>query len=193
MPVERKLRNEINKDLRTKIDRHLKITNPAFARFIGIFFHSGARVAELMRLQIQDIDLPNQRYKVKIEKGRQNKWVWKTIKTIAVPLWEEAIGDAPGEYYLFSKNLVPGSTAIRQDQINRRWRKYVKQGLGLDVELYTLKHMNSTYIAEKLGDEAAAKMNSHTTTGMVINVYDINRMSRMHEFLKDVDNSFSDN
>lgn len=193
MSVEKKLRNEIDKNLRNKIDKHLRTVNPAFARFIQIFFHSGARVAELMRLQIKDIDIANQRYKVRIEKGRQNKWVWKTIKTIAVPLWVEAMGSAPDEFYLFSKNLVPGEKEIRQDQINRRWRKYVKIGLKLDVELYTLKHMNSTYIAEKLGDEAAAKMNSHTTTGMVINVYDLNRMNRMHQFLKDVDNSFSDN
>ena len=193
MITETKIRTEIEVELRNKITSHLKTVDPAFLRFLNIFFHSGARISELMQLQVKNVELQNQRFKVKIEKGRQNKWVWKTIKNIALPYWNDAIGDADLESYVFSRGLVPGSFPIGQDVLNKRWRKHVKEKFNTDVEMYTLKHMNSTYIAEKLGDEAAAKMNSHTTTGMVINVYDINRMSRMHQFLKDLDNNFRDN
>ena len=190
---EKKLRETLSPELRQKIDTHLREVNYPFWRFVHIFFHSGARETELLKVQIKHIDLPNQRYMVRIEKGKQNKWVWKTIKTVALPLWIEAMGEAEPEMYLFSKGLKPGLIPIGTDKLNRRWRKYVKEKFNTNIDLYSLKHLNTSEIVERLGDQAAAQMNSHTSTGMVINVYDTNRATRLHEFLKGVDNSFSAN
>jgi integrase len=49
-----------------------------------IFFHSGARLTELMRLQVQDVDLRNQVFKLIVKKGRMSKEVLRLIKDIAL-------------------------------------------------------------------------------------------------------------
>ncbi len=95
------------------IDAHLKNKTYSFWRFCNIFFHSGARGTELLKIKASHVDLANQRYKVTIIKGRFKSEVWKTIKTIALPLWQEVLDAASKDDYLFSDGLVPGSNLIR--------------------------------------------------------------------------------
>ena len=74
-------------DERKKVNEYLAGNYPHFHRFVLIFFHSGARLSELMRLKKEDIELGNQRYRLEIRKGKEQREVFKTIKTIALPLW----------------------------------------------------------------------------------------------------------
>ena len=59
----------------------------------------------------------------------------------------------PKDYYLFGsfrepgkgnigkhKDFIPGPTHINRDTATKRWEKIVKKGLGIQMNMYALKH-----------------------------------------------------
>jgi integrase len=143
-----------------------------------------------MRLKVKDVDLKNQVYKCDIRKGKQHREVLRTIKTIALPLWEEVLEEAKPDDYVFSKGLKPGPIQIRADQITKRWYKYVKKPLGIEATFYSLKHSHTSEIVDLLSEEDAAKLNGHVNTDMVSKVYDVKKKDRQHQRLKSAGNRF---
>lgn len=99
-----------------------------------------------------------------------------------VSLIETVFADVLGGYQM-SKKAPP-------DPVTRRWEKYVKDELGIAADLYSLKHLNTSETVEQLGEGLAAMHNSHTSTAMVRNVYDVGRESREHEKIKSLKNEF---
>jgi len=86
--VVKHIRQVLTDDERKLVNEHLEKKYPEFHRFLHIFFHSGARISELLRLKASEVDLVTQRYKIIVQKGREYKEVWKTIKDIVLPFWE---------------------------------------------------------------------------------------------------------
>jgi integrase len=192
----KKMRKVLTPEERTKINRHLKAGYYTFWRFLHIFFHSGARVTELMGLQGKNVDLRNQRYKLLIKKGKQYREVWRTIKDVALPLWQEIMASCGVEDYLFSKGLKPGLVQISAWQISTRWRTHVKAsphkgGLGIEADFYSVKHLNTDETAALIGIDLAAAQNSHTSTVVTLEHYAFGEKERQHEKLKKVKNSFA--
>jgi integrase len=188
-----KLRQILSKEQRAAIDKHLKINNYRFWLFTNIFFHSGGRETELMNLKGCDVDLKAQKYRCLVKKGIEYREVERTIKDVALPFWQEIMKGCKPEQIVFSKHLKPGTKTIRVDQITRRWQKWVKDdktGLGINVDFYSLKHLNTDDTAALIGLEDAAKHNSHTSTTITMR-YAVNEKERIHERLKGVNNSFS--
>lgn len=146
-------------------------------RFIHIFFHSGARMAELMLVKRKDVDLPGQRFMVIVRKGSGDiEQVWKTITLAALPLWTEVMQEgklqtvgqrgfsgrtpccllqlpnnphSPNDF-LFSYELRVGSRPINEHQVTKRWRIHVKKKLGIEADFYSLKHKNTTEIVSSV-------------------------------------------
>lgn len=207
------IRDVLTIEERKLVNDHLYENQYNFWRFMQIFFHSGARETELMKVRESDVDLPNQRYKVLIKKRKKkHQWVWKVIKDIALPFWTEVLLDCKAlrsktpsdlDIYLFGKFLLPGYKSIRPDQIGRRWAKYVmdeKKGLGIKKKFYDIKHMHTTEIMDILSvdsqsieeaEKVIAEHNGHTTTTMVKNVYDVGNKNRKDQRIRKVDNSFA--
>jgi len=186
---------------RNKIHVFLKTRYYTFWRFIQIFFHSGARLSEMVRIKKEDVDLENQQYKALILKGTQYVEVWKVIKDIALPYWKEVYHQAEYGQYLFSVGLKPGDQEIEEHQITKRWRMHVKKKLGVVADIYSLKHLNTTEMVDildqeeekrKTAEEEAAKLNSHTTTAMVVSIYDIKQKTRRNDRIKRVANPFAE-
>lgn len=190
------LKRTLTREERILIDRHLKTKKlTAFRLYIRLFFHTGIRNTELLKIKGKDVDLANQRVKCIILKGRKKKETLKTIKNIAVRYWALALKNCGPEDYIFSKDLKPGNVEISNSQITRRWNRHVKQpvdngGLNIDVDFYAFKHLNTTEIVDSLGYESAANLNSHSSTAMVRKIYDVHRYDRAHEKLKTADNYF---
>lgn len=187
-PAERKFINEL-----------LLKKYQDFHRFLNIFFHSGARSSELLRIKLDDVELPNQRYKVTIRKGKKYRTVWRVIKNIALPYWTEIVQKAKPGDYLFSKRLLPGASPIQPYQIHKRWTRLIKnkefeiEGKKTKIEatFYSLKFLNTTETVDLLNEQAAAEMNGHTSTAMVVKIYDTKQESRQAEKLKKVNNPFA--
>lgn len=178
-----KIKRVLTHEERRKIDQALREKNPTFHRFINIFFHSGARISELLNLTAKDVDLKRQVFKALIKKGKSKRWVEKTIKDVALPFWKDAMKDRPANALVFADDLRPSPTKI--------WKRLVKTGLKIDADLYSLKHLNSTEVVDAAGEETAAALNDHTTTAMVVNIYDTKQANRRHEKLKKISNSFA--
>lgn len=201
--VIKKIRDVLTDDQRKLVNDYLHKKYYNYWRFLQIFFHSGARITEILRIEPRHVDLKNQRYKALILKGAGYEETWKVIKTIALPYWQEAIRDAallPAKgqpVYLFSKNQAPGHTMINEEQIGRRWRERVKNKATLGnvtADFYALKHLNSTETRTIAGAAAAAAQNSHKSEAMVVNIYDVQREERKlqdMEQLKQVNNPFA--
>jgi integrase len=148
--VVKHLRTVLTDEERIKVNQHLQENYPAFHRFLHIFFHSGARISELLRVREYDLDLSNQRYKVVVQKGRHYKEAWKTIKDIALPYWQTVAEGCGNDDYVFSNGLIPGSTSIKPYQITKRWYRLVKKPLGIKADIYSLKHLHTTEVVDLL-------------------------------------------
>lgn len=189
--VVKYIRQVLSYDERIIVNDYLLSEYPEFHRFLHIFFHSGARISELMRLKVSDVDLTNKRFKMVIKKGSCYKEVWRTIKDIAMPFWEKQMQVTFINQFVFSKGLVPGDIEIDPSQINKRWYRMVKKTLGITADFYSLKHLHTTEVVELLGTQEAAKHNGHTSTAMVSKVYDVRRKERESNNLANLDNKFA--
>jgi integrase len=185
-----KIRNVLTPENRILIDTYLKDNYESFWRFMHIFFHSGARITELLRVKICDVDLKTQFFVVTIKKGGLFKEVRKPIKNIALPFWGKAVENASKDDYVFSKDLLPGKKAIQPFQITKRWNRHVKAKLGVLEDFYSLKHLNLDQTAELLNVYDASVMASHTSPSVTLKHYTINEKARQEERLKNINNPF---
>jgi integrase len=191
----KKIRETLTDEQRKRISDHLAEHYPAFLRYINIFFHSGSRRSELFNVRGCDVDLAGQRFKTIVKKGKSKREVWKTIKDIALPLWVELVSGCSPDDFIFSLDLVPGKRCILPEYVTRRWKKIVKNKLGITADLYSLKHLHTTEIKDYLDDEQGTKEiaehNSHTSSAMVVTIYDVKNEQRRHNKVKGINNSFA--
>lgn len=197
IPKEREIK-EIKQVLtdeeRQMVNNHLFKEDPNYWRFMHIFFHSGARITELMRVKREDVDMKKERVKILILKGQQYVQRWKPIKTIVLNFWKEVYCEAAPGQFLFSRGFKPADIQMNPKQATDRWRLLVKKPLKITADFYSLKHLNTTETTDLLDEQAAADMNSHTSTAMVVNIYDVKRevrKSKKDELLKAVNNPFA--
>jgi integrase len=189
--VVKRIRETLNFPERKAVDAHLCKNFPLFWRYVHIFFHSGARGTELLALRREDVDMVNLRFKSVIKKGRQYVEKWRPIKLIAAPLWEEVLREAAPGQYLFSKGLRPGSVQIRSDQVGKRWKRHVKDKLGITASFYSLKHLNVTEMVELMGERAAMIQTGHTTPTMIRTIYDTRHAQREEDAVRAAGNQFA--
>lgn len=197
MKETKKLRATLTREQRQLVNDHLFKNHYNFWRLLQVFFHSGSRETEIMKVQGKHVDLVNQKCIYTVMKGKEIREVERPIKDIILPIWQELMQNCGPEDYLFSKMLQPGAVHIRPDQITRRWRKYVKGpakdgGLNIQADFYSLKHLNLDETSAQLGMHDASKMASHTSTVVTMDHYLVGEKDRQNERLKKVANTFSD-
>ncbi len=185
-----KLRKVLSIESRQKINEYLRIHHYRFWLFTNIFFHSGARLTEIMKIKRKDIDLEKQTFLITIKKGNVYKEVLRPIKNIALSFWIEATADAEEEDYIFSKGLLPGRMQIESYQITKRWNLHIKKKLGIQEDFYSLKHLNLDQIAELLSLADAAAMASHSSSMITSKYYTTYESKRQMERLKLIENNF---
>ncbi|GAA3941299.1 tyrosine-type recombinase/integrase [Chitinophaga oryziterrae] len=198
----RRLRKILSEEERDKINAYLLERNYYFWRFVTIFFSSGCRETEMMRLQPSDVNIERREYTTWVLKGREHRQVLRPISQNAILLWKEIIEDCKQITYnkrehiklenvfLFSKLLKPGLTAIRPDQLGRRWKKYVKDELQINVDFYSLKHLYSDLLSEQFGLQYAQRQNAHDQLSTT-KLYAVNEELRLLEKLKGIDIYFA--
>lgn len=172
------------------ISEYLFANEYRFWVFMQIFFHSGARITELMLVKGRDVSLEKQFFIVTVKKGAYYKEVKKPIKNVAVGFWKAALENCNTDDFVFSKNLMSGNVQIQSYQITKRWNRHVKKKLGIEEDFYSLKHLNLDETAAILGIDDAAAMASHTTAAITIKHYALNESDRQMERLKLIENVF---
>lgn len=187
----KRIRKTLTERERCEVNNHLRKNYYSFWRFMQIFFHSGARIKELLAVKVKDVDIKKQQFKVLIRKGRNSHEEWRVIKNIALPFWTELLEGAKENEYIFSIGLNPGEKQIIREQITRRWNTHVKKKLGITADFYSLKHLNLDEISGALDIEAAAMMAGHTSPVITMKHYAVNEKEREMERLRKVNNKFS--
>jgi integrase len=185
--VEKKIRDVLTPEQRKQVDAHLLNNHYNFWRYTQIFFHSGRRTTELLNVKLEDVDLPNQRYKLTEKKGSVNTQKWCIIKNVALPLWTEIVQLAKANDYIFSYDLIPGPLPNAPIQISKRWRNHVKKPLGITADFYSLKHSNTDDIAAMHGIKFASEFVGHTNI-KTTKIYAIGQGGRIDEEFKQLDN-----
>lgn len=186
--ITHKIRETLTAEERLKVDQNLKANHYTFWRYLHIFYSSGARSTELLRLRRQDVDLQRQRFKTLVKKGKSYREVYRTITDVALPYWEELLAE-PGEV-VFSHRLKPGDKFLKYNNITQCWWKWVKNELGITKDFYSVKHLATSDLVDIAGDQAAAAHNAHTSTAMVVGIYDHRRADREHERIRKAGNKF---
>lgn len=181
-----KIRETLTRKQREPIIAYLKENKYRFWVYTNIFFHSGSRTRELLRLTGKDIDLSNQRFKVTVKKGRNSTEEWRPVKDIAVPFWEIALADCRPDDFIFSRHLKPGSQQINADQITKRWYQ-VKKLFGITADFYAFKHSNLDEIAKVLSIKLAQKMAGHKNERTTM-IYATGEKDRYNQELIQVNN-----
>jgi len=188
-PVKRKKRTELTDKERELVDEHLEKVDPRFRLYIYIFFHSGSRIAELARVKGRDVDMNNQRFLVTVEKRKVHVEVWKPMKNLVYDYWAEMIKDCGPDDYVFSHGIKPGKESALPEYFTKRWKRVVKDSLGITADLYSLKHSNMEETAKIINIKRAQHMASHTSEA-TSKLYAQGERAREDEDLKLVNNEF---
>jgi len=152
---------EISPEDQKKVSNYLRDNFRSYWLYLQVFYNSTPRSTEMMRLQVKDIDLKNQRIKFLIKKGKQYGEKYRVIPDIAVKYWTEIIGDAPEEWYVFGRGLKPSEVPINSYQIHKRWYRLITKNeafKGIGITFYQLKHLRLTDVADSHGIEQASKL-----------------------------------
>ena len=188
---EKKYKATLNIEQRKKIDEHFKTADPYYHRFIHIFFHSGARPSELLKIKSSDVDIERGTFKITIKKGSYIHEDIRPIKDIVKNYWIEALNECMHGEYLFGKKLMPGGQSCTRDYVTKIWQQVVKLKLKIDIDLYTLKHLNLDETAALLSLKDASAMAGHKSTIITMKHYAFGEKGREMERLKGIKNSFA--
>lgn len=185
------IREVLNEDERIAVNAHLKENHFRFWLFTILFFHSGARITELLDLKVKDVNLEKGTFRILVKKGKEHTYIDKVMKEISLDHWSKAIIGGKKDDYIFSVGLIPGEQRIRIEQIQRRWRTHVKQKLGITADFYALKHLNLDDISRLYSINDAASAAGHTSTRMVTTHYAVGEKERQDEKLRKMPNTFA--
>ncbi len=143
------------------INEYLPKWNYPFWRMLQLYFHSGSRATEFVRLQTSDIDLQNQYCSFIVKKGGKRR-VKRVIPDAAVDWWREVLqASTPGDY-VFSAGWLPGKSLQTTRMFRDAWEYWIQGELGIKgVGGYILKHMHSQLMDDLIGSKLAAKHNAH--------------------------------
>lgn len=183
--IIKKIRTTITEEEAIRALEHFSITYPAFARFMHIFYHSGARKTELLHVKYGDVNLQKQTVKLLVKKGKIYTEHLMPIKNVAMKYWVQAIANTAPGHFVFSKGFVGGDKELDADVIRRLWYRNAKQKLHIEADFYSLKHLHTTKMREVFSAEEVAKHNRHSKE-MVDRVYDTKKKEREDLLIKNV-------
>lgn len=182
----KKERQLFTKGERAAIIEHLQKSNPRFLLFIQIFFSSGSRLTEMMRVKVKDVDFANQYITYLVLKGKQYEYKQRPMVDIAVGLWSDAVYGANPDDYVWGKGLLPGAEPSGKYTVKMKWSR-LREKLGILKGFYALKHTNSTEVADMIGTEGVMTLNAESRA-MIESVYDTKHKKRKDDTIKGVNN-----
>lgn len=154
-------------EFETIVNHLYKNDKPLFL-YAMIIYYQGFRVTEtgnLRRSQIEfDTEHPFFRLPAKMQKDNEDVIQYVSPHLLKYFL-EFGIDKLPSTNYLFSSKLSPGTKRINKmkDIVEKRWRDVVKAGLGIPVDLYSMKHKQATELGEKTETKEISKWARHSS------------------------------
>lgn len=137
-----------------KIKEYLITNQPHFYIFIATIFHTGIRPKEILDIQLNMIDCKRQQFILPPNITKTNKERVVPINNHLLAMFEELhLNIYPEDFYLFGSyrekgkgnigkyiDFIPGPTKLKRDTATKRWKRHIKDKLGIDVNMYSNKH-----------------------------------------------------
>ncbi len=144
-----------SKDEHTLIKEELSKNHVNFYKFIQTEYHTGIRPNEILSIQLHMVNLEDREINLPpiiTKSGVKRRDV--VINNPMLDILEDMnLKDLPKQYYLFGsfrikgqgnrgkfEDFIPGPTRIKRDTATKRWKRIIKDGLGIDVNMYSYKH-----------------------------------------------------
>lgn len=160
-----------------KVFAKLESTNYNLWRFCTIFYFSGCRISELRNVEISKISLENNYFTVFVKKGKIYEDVRKPINKKVHHLWKELLSTAAGNKYLFGNNFTPAEKPCSKPSFDNKYKRWVKEKLGLEITPYALRHTFLNDITGTYGllkaQELAGHSNPKTTKRYAVDYEDM--------------------
>lgn len=187
--VVKELKRVATPSERQIIDRYIKQKDRCYWRFMHIFFHSGAREAELCRMKMTDVHLEERYFIVEIRKGQSKRKEIKAMLPEAYGHWAEIVKE--GGEHPFGTDFQPGSKPVLVDQVSKLWKRYVKDELKLGhIDFYSLKHLHTDLIAEMANLDLAKTHDDHMQEKTTESIYAVGSKKRKLDKLKQLNIKF---
>ncbi len=106
----------------------------------NLIYYACLRPAEIMRLKFENIDMNRQKIYSLACNSKNRKQQVIEISSLLHPILSTMKWDLPQDYYIFSKNLLPGKVENYPTRIAERWRKFADRNGIKDKTIYNLKH-----------------------------------------------------
>lgn len=161
-----------------KIKDCLLVNHAAFYNFVVMLFHTGIRPKELLQIKLFMIDQESKKITLPPE-------ITKTDRERVVPINPHLsemlsgmeIKNHPSEFYLFGAfkynhkhrsslglDFIPAPSPIARDTATKKWNTIIKQHLGIQVNLYAMKHAGAdAKILAGIGLESLQELYGHTS------------------------------
>ena len=143
-----------NENQHKLIKKCLQENHPYFYNFMQFMYYSGARPKEILQIKLSFIDIKTREILLpaKITKGKISYRNIVIDDGLLDVLLDMEIDKYPKDFYLFGSfrepgkgnvgkyiDFIPGPTSIKRDTATKRYKKIVKDGLGIDVTMYSYK------------------------------------------------------
>lgn len=140
-----------------EIANHLKRYHYNFYVYVMALYSTGIRPKELLSIKIKDIDFLNSEIKLRstTTKNRKSRVV-PINEDLMINLINIGANSSNKELYLFGAfnynhkhrhlkglDFCTAPLQIKRDTATKLWHKIVKVGLGINVNLYSMKHKGS--------------------------------------------------
>lgn len=152
----------------SRIVNHLYQHDKPLFLFAMIVYYQGFRVQETGKLQRSTIEFTTEHpfFRLAAKDQKDNEDVVTFISPhLLTFLYEAGIDKIPPSHYLFSSRLLPGAKEIKQMKhtVEEHWRKVVKLGLKIPVDLYSLKSKQATELARKSSTKDISNFLRHSS------------------------------
>lgn len=141
------------KEITTNIHRHAtmrerelilkelkKPENLPFYYFVALEHATGIRPCEMFALQVKDIDYINSSLLIRPEDGKTDSFRMVPVPDYIFNYILDMVSNFSDEHYIFGQDFKPNiDKKPRSDYASRRWKRLIKDGLGVNVSLYSFK------------------------------------------------------
>ena len=170
------------------INAKLKGESPELWLYVRIFFHSGARSTEMLRVKRKDVDFDRQVITYLVLKGKKYEYKERPLLNVAIDLWKQACKGAKPDQYIFGEGLHPSDKPMTKNALKLRYQRFCKKH-GLPNSMYVFKHMHVTELIKKIGIGKAAGINAESEK-MLRDHYDLEYEKTKHKEMIGVDVPF---
>jgi integrase len=124
-----------------------------FIVFLGFVYYAWARPVEILRLTVADIELERSLIHFKACKTKNGQSAYVQIVPPLMELIDSLnLKNYPGTHFIFSDNYQPGERMLSKNNPSTRWRDKVKNKIGIQKDMYALKHTgNIEYLLRNKG------------------------------------------